>query len=144
MSLNLNKVILAGRLTAVPELKCTASGISVTAFSLAVDRFVGKDAEKKTDFINIVAWRKTAEFITRYFEKGSPICIIGNIQTRSWEAQDGSKRYAAEVIADEARFVESKNSGQTNGAPQGVAYVPDAYTSQPYFEDSEPDDDLPF
>lgn len=141
MSLNLNKVILAGRLTATPELKSTPSGISVTTFSLAVDRAVSKDAEKKTDFINIVAWRKTAEFVSRYFEKGSPICIIGNIQTRSWEAQDGSKRYATEVIADEAKFVDSKNSGQANSTQQ---YVPDAYTAQPNFEEIGPDDDLPF
>lgn len=141
MSLNLNKVILAGRLTAVPELKSTPNGLSVTTFSVAVDRRGGKDDEKKTDFINVVAWRKTAEFVAQYFTKGMPICIIGTIQTRSWTAQDGSKRYATEVIADEAHFVESKNGGQANSTQQ---YVPDAYTAQPNFEEIGPDDDLPF
>lgn len=109
MSLNLNKVILAGRLTANPELKTTQTGIPVTSFSLAVDRKVAKDTEKKTDFITVVAWRNTAEFITRYFFKGSPICVCGTIQIRSWNDKYDNKRYATEVIADEAHFVESKN-----------------------------------
>lgn len=139
MSLNLNKVILAGRLTAKPELKSTPSGVSVTTFSLAVDRRVAKDAEKKTDFINCVAWRGTAEFITRYFDKGSAICIIGNIQTRSWQDQNGGKRYATEVIADEASFVENKNSGQQN--PNAPSFTPQ---EAPQFEELDPDDDLPF
>lgn len=139
MSLNLNKVILAGRLTAKPELKSTPSGVSVTTFSLAVDRRVAKDAEKKTDFINCVAWKGTAEFITRYFDKGSAICIIGNIQTRSWQDQNGGKRYATEVIADEASFVESKNSGQQN--PNALSFVPQEALQ---FEELDPDDDLPF
>ena len=139
MSLSLNKVILAGRLTAKPELKSTPSGVSVTTFSLAVDRRVAKDAEKKTDFINCVAWRGTAEFITRYFDKGSAICIIGNIQTRSWQDQNGGKRYATEVIADEASFVESKNSGQQN--PNAPSFAPQ---EAPQFEELGPDDDLPF
>lgn len=139
MSLNLNKVILAGRLTAKPELKSTPSGVSVTTFSLAVDRRVAKEAEKKTDFINCVAWRGTAEFITRYFDKGSAICIIGNIQTRSWQDQNGGKRYATEVIADEASFVESKNSGQQT--PNAPSFTPQ---EAPQFEELDPDDDLPF
>lgn len=140
MSLNLNKVILAGRLTAKPELKSTPSGVSVTTFSLAVDRRVAKEAEKKTDFINCVAWRGTAEFITRYFDKGSAICIIGNIQTRSWQDQNGGKRYATEVIADEASFVESKNiCGQQN--PNAPSFTPQ---EAPQFEELDPDDDLPF
>ena len=139
MSLSLNKVILAGRLTAKPELKSTPSGVSVTTFSLAVDRRVAKDAEKKTDFINCVAWRGTAEFITRYFDKGSAICIIGNIQTRSWQDQNGGKRYATEIIVDEANFVESKNSGQQN--QNALSFVPQ---EAPHFEEISPDDELPF
>ena len=136
MSLNLNKVILAGRLTGDPELKSTTSGISVTSFSLAVDRKVAKDAEKKTDFITVIAWRQTAEFITRYFRKGSAICVVGSIQTRSWNDQNGNKRYATEVVADEANFVESKsNSDQPAPAP----------TAAPaQLEEMTPDDDLPF
>lgn len=140
MSLNLNKVVLAGRIAATPELKQTQSGIAVTTFSIAVDRRVAKDTEKKTDFINVVAWRQTAEFICGYFQKGSAICIYGNIQTRTWQDQSGNKRYATEVVADEAYFVEGKaaNSGaQADQAP--------APTSQPAnLEPLNTDDDLPF
>lgn len=139
MSLNLNKVIIAGRLTADPELKMTTNQITVTSFSLAIDRKAGKEAEKKTDFINVVAWRHTADFITKYFRKGSPICIVGTIQTRSWEDQHGNKRYATEVVADEASFVESKSSSEQSSLMPNV-------TSQtiPSFEEIPPDEDLPF
>lgn len=138
MSLNLNKVIIGGRLTSDPELKSTQSGVAVTSFSIAVDRKTAKDAEKKTDFISIIAWRGTAEFITKYFRKGSSICIAGNIQTRSWETQDGSKRYTTEVIADEAYFVESKASSDRNTQENAVKPmdVP--------LDDLSDDDDLPF
>ena len=138
MSLNLNKVIIGGRLTSDPELKSTQSGVAVTSFSIAVDRKTAKDAEKKTDFISIVAWRGTAEFITKYFRKGSSICIVGNIQTRSWQGQNGDKRYATEVIADEAYFVESKASSDRN--TQENAFKP---TDAP-LENLSDDDDLPF
>lgn len=142
--LNLNKVVLAGRLTADPELKQTQSGISVTSFTLAVNRRYAKEQEQQqTDFINIVAWRQTAEFIYRYFKKGSALCITGSIQVRSWQDQQGQKRYATEVIADEAMFVDSKSDNQpaANGS-----YVPDAYapTAAPKFEEINPDGDLPF
>lgn len=138
MSLNLNKVILAGRLTADPELKITPSGLAVTSFSLAVDRKEAKDAEKKTDFITVVAWRQTAEFITRYFRKGSPICVSGSVQTRSWQDQSGGKRYATEIVAGEANFVESKASSEQ----QSPQYTP--AEAAPSFEEVSPDDDLPF
>ena len=105
----LNKVILTGRLTATPELKTTTGGNSVTSFSIAVQRqFKGADGNYQTDFINIVAWRNTAEFITRYFEKGQLIAIVGSIQTRAYEDRNGQKRTAFEVVAEEAQFVESK------------------------------------
>lgn len=105
----LNKVILTGRLTATPELKTTTGGNSVTSFSIAVQRqFKSADGNYQTDFINIVAWRNTAEFITRYFEKGQLIAIVGSIQTRSYEDKSGQKRTAFEVVAEEAQFVESK------------------------------------
>lgn len=149
--LNLNKVVLAGRLTADPELKQTTTGISVTSFTLAVNRKYAKDQEQQqTDFISVVAWRQTAEFISRYFKKGSALCITGAIQTRSWQDQQGQKRYATEVIADEAMFVDSKsdNLPAANGSfiPGTTGYVPDAYapTAAPKFEEINPDDDLPF
>ena len=148
--LNLNKVVLAGRLTADPELKQTQSGISVTSFTLAVNRKYAKDQEQQqTDFISVVAWRQTAEFISRYFKKGSALCITGAIQTRSWQDQQGQKRYATEVVADEAMFVDSKSDNQpaANGAsvPGAIGYVPEAYASTaPKFEEIPPDEDLPF
>ena len=146
--LNLNKVVLAGRLTADPELKQTTTGISVTSFTLAVNRKYAKDQEQQqTDFISVVAWRQTAEFISRYFKKGSALCITGAIQTRSWQDQQGQKRYATEVIADEAMFVDSKSDSQPNGVNYGAqGYVPDAYTAPatPKFEELNTDDDLPF
>lgn len=142
--LNLNKVVLAGRLTADPELKQTTSGISVISFTLAVNRrYVKEQEQQQTDFINIVAWRQTAEFISRYFKKGSALCITGSIQVRSWQDQQGQKHYSTEVVADEAMFVDSKSDSQpaTNGA-----YVPESYApaATPKFEEINPDDDLPF
>ncbi len=115
-NLNLNKVILGGRLTADPELKTTPSGVSVCQFGLAVNRKYSKEGEQNTDFINCVAWRATAEFISRYFRKGSSLCIVGNIQTRSYTDKDGIKRNVTEVIVDEAMFVDSKGE---NSASEG-------------------------
>lgn len=134
---NINKVILGGRLTADVELKQTPSGVSVCTFSLAVNRKVGKDQEKKTDFINCVAWRQTADFIARYFRKGSSLCIVGNIQVRSWQDQQGQKRYATEVIVDEAMFVDSKGE-EDQTQPAYNPYV------TPNYEEVSDDDDLPF
>ena len=151
-SLNLNKVVLAGRITADPELKTTQSGISVTTFSLAVNRRYSKDREQQADFISIVAWRQTAEFITRYFRKASSICVVGTIQTRSWTDNQGQKRYTTEVVADEAYFVDAKSESPVSGGSQG-AYVPDnygtpAFSSQqagaPKFEELSDDEELPF
>ncbi len=165
-NLNLNKVILAGRLTAEPELKQTPSGVMVLSFSIAVNRRYQPKTEdgnsnQQADFINCVAWRERAEFISRYFHKGSSICIAGQIQTRSWSDQQGNKRYATEVVVDETFFVDSKgeNSGYQQNA--GSAYMPSAYgepqystpvgqapTTQggaaPQFETLEGDDELPF
>lgn len=136
---NINKVILGGRLTADVELKQTQNGVPVCSFNLAVNRKTGKDKEQQTDFISCVAWRNTAEFISKYFKKGSSLCIVGNIQTRTWTGQNNQKRYTTEVIVDEAMFVDSKSDGgQTSGA-----YIPDAYKTAPNFEEL-PDDDLPF
>ncbi len=159
---NLNKVILGGRLTSDPELRQTSSGIAVTSFTVAVNRrYVrqsddqGQQSQQQTaDFINVIAWRSTAEFVSRYFRKGSSICVVGQIQTRSWTDQQGQKRYATEVLADEVNFVDAKGEGpsfrQDNAAP---AYTPDSYAapsfsgqgdSAPKFEEMASDDDLPF
>jgi single-strand DNA-binding protein len=131
-----NKVILMGRLTANPELKATQSGVSVTSFNIAVDR---KVKDSPCDFITIVAWRQTAEFICKYFKKGSAILVCGELQTRSWTDNNGSKRTATEVVANEVTFCESKK--ETEGT-----YIPDAYKtpSAPNFEAIKDDADLPF
>lgn len=133
---NLNKVILGGRLTADPVLKQTSSGIPVTSFSIAVNRKFGE--EQATDFINIVAWRNRAEFVCKYFRKGSSICVVGSIQTRSWEDQSGGKRYATDVVADEVNFVDSKSEAAPTG--QSGAYTQE----QANFEALAENDDLPF
>ena len=140
---SLNKVILIGNLTADPELKQTQSGISVVSFTIAINRrYQSKNApegQQTADFINIVAWRKTAEFVGQYFKKGKPILVCGSIQTRSYTDNNGSKRYVTEVVADEVGFVESKAASE---APSGT-YEPEEYGA-PQFEDVDPDDDLPF
>lgn len=133
---NFNKVILGGRLTETPELKKTPSGVSVITFSLAVNRKYTKEQEQQqTDFINCVAWRGTAEFISKYFQKGSSICITGAIQTRSWTDNNNNKRYATEVIVDEANFVDSKSDNNT------PSYN---IETTPAFEELPSDESLPF
>ena len=142
-NLNLNKVILGGRLTAAPELKQTASGTAVMSFTVAVGRKYaaktdGAPQTPQSDFVNCVAWRSTAEFISRYFHKGSSICVIGRIQTRSFTDSAGNKRYVTEVVADEVNFVDSKSdkTGNTNaGAPD---------MSAPEFETLGDEEELPF
>lgn len=132
---NINKVIIGGRLTADIELKGTPTGVSVAKFTIAVNRRGSKDGT--TDFIDCVAWRQTAEFISKYFGKGSSICIVGELQKRQWKDKDRNNRYITEVNATEAYFVDSKSdAGQAaptfNAAPA------------PNFEELSPDDDLPF
>lgn len=138
-NLNLNNVVLGGRLTADVELKQTPSGVSVCSFTLAIDRRGAQDEQKKTDFIDCVAWRGTAEFISRYFSKGSCLCIIGSIQKRQWTDQSGNKRYATEIVAEKAFFVDNKNDASG-------AYVPPGYISSQAddFTTIENDADLPF
>ena len=153
-ALNLNKVVLAGRLTADPELKQTPSGVSVVRFTLAINRRFSRNneqGEQQSDFISLVAWRQTAEFISQYFKKGSALCVTGSIQTRSWTDQQGQKRYGTDVVVDEAMFVDSRS--ESAGA-QGTSYVPDSYnatpsyssaqSAAPNFEELNTDDDLPF
>lgn len=148
MSLNLNKVVLAGRMTADPELKQTASGISVLSFTIAVNRgYVSKNSdqgERQADFITVVAWRQTAEFISKYFRKGSAICVTGSIQTRSWQDQQGQRRYATEVVADEAMFVDSRGESGSSDGYQTPSFSSVGAVSAPNFEEHNTDDDLPF
>lgn len=112
----MNKVILVGNLTKDPELTTTTNGISVCRFSIAVSRrYVGSSGERETDFINIVVWRGQAENCHKYLKKGSKCGVVGTLQTRSYDAQDGSKRYVTEVVADEVEFI------STNRNQEGVA-----------------------
>lgn len=136
---SLNKVILIGNLTKDPELKTTQSGISTTSFTIAVQRRFAKEGQPTADFINIQAWRNTAEFVCKYFNKGKPILVCGAIQVRDYTDKDGNKRYVTEVVADEVGFVESKNS--ENAAPSDNA---PAFTAPAQFEDVTDEDDLPF
>ena len=134
-NLNLNKVILGGRLTSDVELKQTPQGISVCSFTIAVNR-KGKDAQ--TDFINCQAWRNAAEIISKHFKKGSSICLVGSIQTRTWNDNNGQKRYATEVIVDEVYFVDSK-------VVDGGTELPTLQTPPtPKFEELANDECLPF
>ena len=116
----------------------------VCSFSIGVSRRYTKSGEQpQSDFINIVAWRSTAEFIAKYFRKGSAICICGSLQTRSWTANDGSKRYATEVVADEASFVERKNDSARSDDYQAPVFTAGG-AETPKFEEIAGDDDLPF
>lgn len=148
---NFNKVILGGRLTDNPELKTTGSGVPFVNFSIAVNRPYSKNdvQQQNVDFINVVAWRQRAEFVSRYFKKGSSICIVGSIQTRTWTDQQGNKRYATDVVADEVSFVDAKGEGPQGS--QSASYSPDNYQAPafssdnaPKFEDVSDDEDLPF
>ena len=146
---NFNKVMIGGRLTADPENSQTTSGISVTRFSVAVNRRFAKDAsQQQTDFFNVTAWRATADFVSKYFKKGSSIFITGSLQTRSWTDQNGQKRYATDIVAEEVSFVDSRSESSSSGQ-----YVPDSYNAEPSFsggaeapkfEEIKGDDDLPF
>lgn len=118
----LNHIVLMGRLTRDPELRHTGSGLAVASFSLAVDRdFKSQSGEKETDFIDIVAWRSTAEFVSKYFTKGRMAVVEGRLQLRDWTDRDGNKRRTAEVIADNVYFGDSKRDAEAGGyaAPSG-------------------------
>ena len=141
--MNINKVLLMGRLTADPELKKTGEGISVVRFTLAVNRPKQKDKEQTADFISCVAFRQTAEFLCKYFRKGSALIAFGNIRTGSYE-KDGQKVYTTDVIVDEVQFGENKQTDTkpktaltTPTTPQNAAAEGDGYT---FIDDS----DLPF
>ncbi len=162
----LNRVILMGRLVSDPELKTTGTGISVTSFRIAVDRsYVKSGEERKADFFDIVCWRNTAEFVCRYFGKGSLIALEGQLQSRTYQAKDGSNRYVVEVVADNVSFTGERreNTGGYSQPYGNQSYGNQAYGGQPYqqempqqapasyqsgsnadFQDMPLDDDLPF
>ncbi len=146
----LNNAVIMGRLVADPELRTTGNGISVTSFTVAVDRrFVRQGEERQTDFIDVIAWRQTAEFVSKYFRKGSMIAVQGYIQTRTYEDKNGNKRKAVEIVADNASFCGSKaESGTGNyGRSDSVMNSQPApsYSTADEGDFKEiPEDDLPF
>ncbi|MBO5064527.1 MAG: single-stranded DNA-binding protein [Clostridia bacterium] len=142
----LNCAVIMGRLTADPELRQTPSGVAVTRFTVAVDRgYVKAGEERKADFITVVAWRQTAEFVTRYFSKGSMIAVQGAIQTGSYE-KDGIKRSTFEIVADNVSFCGSKSESSTGGAPRVNDTAASSFSNGSIndFAAVADDDDLPF
>lgn len=148
----LNCAVIMGRLTADPELRTTNTGLSVTSFTVAVDRsYVRAGEDRQADFINVVAWRGTADFVTRYFRKGSMIAIQGSIQTRNYEDKQGVKRTAFEIVADNVSFCGSKSeTGNQNAVPTVTATTPSSpapsfsTADSGDFEMIEGDEELPF
>lgn len=138
----LNSVCLMGRLTADPELKSTQSGVSVCSFRIAVDRtYTPKGQEKQTDFINIVTWRSTAEFVSRYFRKGQLVAVQGSIQTSQYTDKDGNKRISFDVVADNVFFAEKKAESGDSKQGERYGHSPDIHGD---FEEIVGNDDLPF
>lgn len=137
----LNKVVLMGRLTADPELKHTPSNVAVCTFSLAVNRRFNRN---ETDFIDIVAWRQQAEFISKYFTKGQQMVVCGALQTRTWEDKNGNKRKSVEVVADEVYFADSKRTSGNNSSRDEA--LPFDFSGGNAFSEIEDEDDgnLPF
>ena len=144
----MNKVILVGRLTKDPELRATASGISVCSFTVACDRrFVKAGEERKADFINCIAWRQSAEAIGKYFAKGNRIALEGSIQTRTWQDNEGKNRYATEVVVEQWEFAQSKGEGGATTSSNSGLYPVDS--DAPAVGDIDgfmpiEEDDLPF
>ena len=139
----MNKVVLMGRLTRDPEVRYTkTNNTMVASFSLAVNRrFAAAGEERQADFINIVAWSKTGEFCSKYFKKGQQVGVIGRIQTRTWDDENGQKRYATEVVAEEAYFADSKRDGDTSGFENTFGAT---MANNTEFQVDSSDDDLPF
>lgn len=143
----INRVVLVGRTTKDPVLRKTQSGTSVISFTLAVNRRM-KDQEQQADFINCVAWNKTADFMHQYVKKGTLLGVEGRIQTRNYDGTDGKKVYVTEVVAESVQFLESKGSTQSNGSEQTGEYSPQTETSDTGYESMDASDidsdDLPF
>lgn len=138
----MNKVIIIGNLTRDPELSTTNSGISLCRFTVAVSRrFANAEGERETDFLNVIVWRQLAENCNKFLKKGSKVCVTGSVQTRNFEAQDGTKRYVTEIVAEDVEFLNRAGDGDSNGAYKTEVKEPTAQVSK-----LEPidDDDLPF
>ena len=143
--MSLNKIFIMGRLTKDPELRRTQSGTAVTSFTIAVDRdFKGQNGEKETDFVDVAAWRSTAEFVAKYFTKGRMAVVEGRLQIRDWTDKDGNKRRSAEVVADNVYFGDSKRDDAPANAPAyGAPSAPiDGHSD--FEEITEEDGELPF
>ena len=141
----MNKAILIGNLTRDPEARATSSGTSVCSFTVAVTRrFANQAGERVADFIPVVAWRGLADTCIRYLHKGSKVAVCGMIQTRSYDAQDGTKRYVTEIVADEVQFLDTKGSSPAQEPMNSPAPAPQFNDEVPGFTVIEDDDDLPF
>lgn len=140
----LNRVAIMGRLTKEPELRTTQSGISVASFTLAVDRGFKKEGEQSADFINIVAWRGTAEFVSKWFTKGQLVAVSGRLQTRNYKDRDGNNRTATEVVADEVFFAESKQKKAQDTYNMGGNEFAENEPIQGEFETVGDDEPLPW
>jgi single-strand DNA-binding protein len=142
-----NKVILIGNLVENPELRQTPNGVPVANFRIAVGRRFAKEGEQNADFINVVAWRQTAEFVNRYFTKGKSILVCGSLQSRTWTDNNNQKRYTLEVVADEVSFVDKKSDNNQAGFGGNTFSEPAPYSAgrdDVSFEEMSTDDDLPF
>ena len=139
----MNKVILMGRLTRDPEVRYTQTNNTLVAsFSLAINRrFVRQGEERQADFVNVVAWSKTGEFVSKYFKKGQQVAVVGRIQTRTWDDEQGQKHYVTEVVAEEAHFADSKRDGDVSGFENTFG---ESVTQSAEFQITSSDDDLPF
>lgn len=135
----INTAIIMGRITADPELRKTTTDISVCSFTVAVDRNYRTDGDKQADFINVVAWRGTADFVSRYFKKGDMIAVRGSIQTRNYEDKNGNKRTAVEIVADEVSFCGSKNEGRSTSTVEAKSNP-----FEPVGTEGDIDDNCPF
>ena len=143
----LNHIVLMGRLTRDPELRRTGSGVAVTSFTIACDRDFGQNGQKETDFIDITAWRNTAEFVDKYFTKGRMAVVSGRLQIRSWTDKDGNKRKTAEVVAENVYFGDSKNDSSSGGsysAPAGSYAAPAPAPASDFAMLDDDDAQLPF
>ncbi len=148
----MNKVILMGRLTRDPEMRQTPNGVAVCSFSIAVNRRFAKEGQQQADFINCSAWRQQAEFICKYFTKGSMIAVVGQLQSRSWDNQEGKRQYSTDVMVDEVYFTGSRAESHTTGGSEG-GYTPAPQRQDTGFGDIDSmgfqtidgsEDDLPF
>ncbi len=141
----LNKIFIMGRLTRDPELRRTQNGTAVAGFALAVDRdYKNADGTKETDFIEVVAWRSSAEFVSKYFANGRMAVVEGRLQIRDWQDKDGNKRRNAEVVADNVYFGDSKKEGDSSGGYKAAGKAVDVEPDTGDFAEVEDEEDWPF